>query len=52
MYHDEFQYSCKKEDAEKLGEILVEGLTEAPKILGVNIMSGNYEIGNNLAETH
>lgn len=52
MYHDEFQYSCKKEHAEKLGEVLVEGLTEAPKILGVNIMSGDYEVGNNLAETH
>ena len=52
MYHDEFQYSCKADHAEKLGEILVEGLTEAPKILGVNIMSGDYEVGNNLAETH
>jgi len=52
MYHDEFQYTCKKEHAEKLGEILVEALTEAPKILGVQIMSGDYQIGNNLAETH
>jgi len=52
MYHDEFQYSCKESDAKRLGEILVEGLTEAPKILGVTIMSGDYEIGNNLAETH
>lgn len=52
MYHDEFQYSCKEEHATKLGEILVEGLTEAPKILGVNIMSGDYEVGANLAETH
>jgi DNA polymerase-1 len=52
MYHDEFQYSCKADHADKLGEILVEGLTEAPKILGVNIMSGDYEVGNNLAETH
>jgi len=52
MYHDEFQYSCKKEHANKLGEILVEGLTEAPKILGVTIMSGDYAVGNNLAETH
>ena len=52
MYHDEFQYSCHKEQAEQLGEILVEGLTEAPKLLGINIMSGDYQIGNNLAETH
>jgi DNA polymerase-1 len=52
MYHDEFQYTCRKDHAERLGEILVEGLTEAPKLLGVDIMSGNYEIGNNLAETH
>lgn len=52
MYHDEFQYTCHKDYADKLGAILVEGLTEAPKLLGVNIMSGDYQVGTNLAETH
>ena len=50
--HDEFQWTIQEDQAEELMEILEEGLTEAPKLLGVEILSGDAQKGRNLAETH
>ena len=51
--HDEWQIECKEADAEKVGQLGVESIEEAGKILEMRCpLSGEYKVGNNWRETH
>jgi DNA polymerase I-like protein with 3'-5' exonuclease and polymerase domains len=51
--HDEFQWECRPEDAETLGELMVASIQEAGQRLRCRLpIDGEYKIGNNWAETH
>jgi DNA polymerase I len=51
--HDEVQFSCAPEDADKLGKCFVEALTKAGKTLNFRCpIDGEYKVGSNWAETH
>jgi len=52
-YHDEEQWECKADDADKLGQIGVESITQAGEVLGLRVpLTGEYNVGNNWSETH
>lgn len=52
-YHDEEQWECLPEIAEKVGKIGVQSITDAGEILGLNVpLTGEYKVGKNWAETH
>jgi len=52
-YHDELQYECYPDDAERVGEILVEAIREAGKRFNLNVpLDGEYKIGKSWADTH
>jgi DNA polymerase I len=51
--HDENQVDCHKDHAERVGQIGVESIIQAGKILGVDCpLDAEYKIGLNWAETH
>lgn len=51
--HDEVQFSCDAEHAEELGRCFVNAITKAGKVLNFRCrLDGEYNIGNNWAETH
>ena len=51
--HDEVQLSCLKAHAEDLGSDFVDAIKKAGKVLGIKCpLDGEYNIGNNWAETH
>ena len=51
--HDEWQIECKEADAEKVGQLGVESIEEAGKILNMRCpLTGEYKVGNNWKETH
>lgn len=51
--HDEVQIECKPEHADIVGQAVVEGIKKAGRIFKSNCpLDGEYQIGNNWAETH
>ena len=51
--HDEFQYQVKENQAEQLGQLAVQSITNAGKELNIRCpLTGEYKIGNNWKETH
>ena len=51
--HDEFQIECKKELAEKVGEIARRSIREAGTRLKLRVpLEAQYKIGKSWAETH
>jgi DNA polymerase I-like protein with 3'-5' exonuclease and polymerase domains len=51
--HDEWQIECKEADADKVGQLGVESIEEAGKILDMRCpLTGEYKVGNNWKETH
>lgn len=51
--HDELQYSCHKDIADEVGNIVTKAATEAGEKLGLKIrIDANYSIGSNWSETH
>jgi DNA polymerase-1 len=52
FYHDEFEFECLEEYAERGREIAVEAFKEAGKVFGMMILDGAGKIGNNWYEVH
>lgn len=53
FYHDEVTYEVKEEQAEQAQEIIIRCFEEAPKMLGVNIMTcGDCKIGDDYYDVH
>jgi DNA polymerase-1 len=51
--HDEVQFSCKPEHAEELGQLFVDSIKNAGKVLKVRCpLDGEYKVGANWKETH
>ena len=51
--HDEWQYDCHPDHAERLGFLACESMTKAGELLNLNIkIEGEYSVGRNWAETH
>jgi DNA polymerase I-like protein with 3'-5' exonuclease and polymerase domains len=51
--HDEVQFSCKKEDADTLGQQFVNAIKKAGEVLDFGCpLDGEYSIGHNWKETH
>ena len=51
--HDEIQMEVVAEDAEKVGKMAVQAITEAGKVLGLRCpLAGEYKVGNNWGDTH
>lgn len=51
--HDEWQYDCHPDHAERLGELACAAMTKAGELLKMNIkIEGEYSVGRNWAETH
>ena len=51
--HDEFQYQVKENQADKLGQLAVQAITNAGNELNLRCpLTGEYKIGNNWKETH
>ena len=51
--HDEFQYQVKENQADKLGQLAVQSITNAGIDLNIRCpLTGEYKIGNNWKETH
>lgn len=52
-YHDEWQFGCRPEIAEELGQLSSDCIREAGKYLGIECPhEGDYHIGSNWALTH
>lgn len=52
-YHDEEQWECHPDDAEKLGKLGVYSIQLAGKYLKLNVpLTGEYKIGDNWSDTH
>lgn len=51
-YHDEVAACVREDQAERVLEIFIEALTEAPKEYGVQCMSGDGTIGTSYADVH
>lgn len=52
-YHDEMAFTCHPDDAQRVGEILKEAYTEAPKWFGVECMDGgDPQFGDTYAAVH
>lgn len=52
FYHDEIQLMVREDQAELAQRLAAEAFEEGPKRLGVTIMDGSADVGNNWAETH
>jgi DNA polymerase I-like protein with 3'-5' exonuclease and polymerase domains len=51
--HDEWQMEVLAKDAEAVGKMAVEAITEAGTALGLRCpLTGEYKVGLNWAETH
>ena len=51
--HDEVQFSCKKEDADTLGQEFVNAIKDTAQVFDFKCpLDGEYSIGNNWKETH
>jgi DNA polymerase I-like protein with 3'-5' exonuclease and polymerase domains len=51
--HDEWQIECKPEDAETIGKLGVQAITDAGISLDMRCpLTGEYKVGNNWKETH
>lgn len=51
--HDEMQIQCKPQDADLVGQTVVDAVQEAGRQLNLKVpLSGEYKIGRNWAETH
>jgi DNA polymerase I-like protein with 3'-5' exonuclease and polymerase domains len=51
--HDEWQIEVAAKDAEKVGQMAVQAITEAGKALGLRCpLAGEYKVGSNWADTH
>ena len=51
--HDEWQLEVVAEDAEKVGQMAVQAITEAGEVLGLRCpLAGEYKVGSNWADTH
>ena len=51
--HDEGQFECLPEEAEKHGELAVQSIKQAGEYLGLNCpLDAEYKIGRNWSETH
>jgi DNA polymerase I-like protein with 3'-5' exonuclease and polymerase domains len=51
--HDEVQFSCKPEHADELGQLFVDSIKNAGKVLKVRCpLDGEYKVGANWKETH
>lgn len=51
--HDEWQYDCARDQADAVGELMVESIQKGGVELKFNIpMDGEYIVGDNWAETH
>lgn len=51
--HDEWQMEVATKDAEKVGQMAVQAITEAGKALGLRCpLAGEYKVGSNWADTH
>ena len=51
--HDEWQMEVAAKDAEKVGQMAVQAITEAGKALGLRCpLAGEYKVGNNWGDTH
>lgn len=52
-YHDEMAFTCHPDDAQRVGEILKDAYTEAPKWFGVECMDGgDPQFGDSYAAVH
>lgn len=52
-YHDEEQWECLPDIANRVGELGVLSIKKAGEYLGVQVeLDGEYKVGNNWAETH
>ncbi len=53
FYHDELAFTSHPDDADKVGKILQDAFTEAPKWFGINCMNGgDYMKGKSYADIH
>ena len=51
--HDEIQFECNPQDAERVGQITVECIRKAGEFFNFRCpLDGEYSVGNNWAETH
>lgn len=51
--HDEWQFECVPEIADRLGEMVCRAITQAGDLLGVRCrMDGEHKVGHNWKETH
>lgn len=51
--HDELQFDCHKDHAERLGQILINEMRRVGKHLNLNVpLKANYQVGRCWAETH
>lgn len=50
--HDEIQFMVLEEDSLEAAEISKQTFIDGPRMFGVDIMDGNYKIGNNWFDTH
>jgi DNA polymerase I-like protein with 3'-5' exonuclease and polymerase domains len=51
--HDEIQVLVKKGIEDVVGEIAIDSITKAGKLLNLNVpLTGEYNFGSNWAETH
>ena len=51
--HDEWQIECHESIADQVGQLGVDAIIEAGKILNLNCpLDGDYNVGNNWSETH
>lgn len=51
--HDELQFSCPADIADKAGQVITDSAIEAGKRLGIKMpINAEYKIGRNWAETH
>jgi DNA polymerase-1 len=51
-YHDELAFAVRPKHEARAKELAVMAFTEAPKLFGVNIMTGEAKSGKNYAEVH
>lgn len=52
-FHDQGDYEADPEVAEKVGQMLVDGIKKAGKLLNMKVdLDGEYKVGNNAAEIH
>jgi len=53
LIHDEAQIECAPEDADTIGNLLVESMEATTEYYNMNCpITGEYKVGNSWAETH